>query len=178
MFTLLHSRHYIRIQAISFLVAIVLNNLIRLCQCSSALGYYFFLADNSVLRSLLDTLVLKVYESISEKFTVVISIRNCLINFDFDWKPSITKLTWSNNPWIILKCIKRDLSRSLWFAFVCGYYTIFSVSCKRIQQMMLNFRIIICFGLKEFISSLYDVRMDITPGMEIFSSPTTASACN
>ena len=51
----------------SFLVAIVLNNLIRLCQCSSALGYYFFLADNSALRSLLDTLILKVYESISDK---------------------------------------------------------------------------------------------------------------
>ena len=75
-------------------------------------------------------------------------IRNCLINFDFDWKPSITKLTWSNNPWIILKCIKRDLSRSLWFAFECGYYTIFSVSCKRIQQMMLNFRLIICLWVK------------------------------
>ena len=44
--------------------------------------------------------------------------------------------------------------------------------------MMLNFRVIICFGLKEFITSLYDARMDITPGMEIFSSPTMASACN
>ena len=118
--------------------------MIRLCQCSSALGYYFFLADYSTLRSSLDTLRVKVYESISKKFTVTISIRNCLINFDFDWKPSITKLTWSNNPWIILKCIKRDLSRSLWFPFVCGYYTVFSVSCKRIQQMMLNFRLTIC----------------------------------
>ena len=148
MFTLLHSRHYIRIQAISFLVAIFLNNLIRLCQCSSALGYYFFLGDNSVLRSLLDTLILKVYESISQKFTVTISIRNCLINFDFEWKPSITKLTWSNNPWIILKCIKRDLSRSLWSAFVCGYHTIFPVSRKRIQQMMLNFLLTICLWVK------------------------------
>ena len=148
MFTLLHSRHYIRIQAISFLVAIFLNNLIRLCQCSSALGYYFFLGDNSVLRSLLDTLILKVYESISQKFTVTISIRNCLINFDFEWKPSITKLTWSNNPWIILKCIKRDFSRSLWSAFVCGYHTIFPVSRKRIQQMMLNFLLTICLWVK------------------------------
>ena len=46
---LLQSCHYIRIQAISFLVAIVLNNLIKLGQCSSALGYYYyFLANNSV----------------------------------------------------------------------------------------------------------------------------------
>ena len=34
------------------------------------------------------------------------------------------------------------------------------------------------FGLKEFISLLSEVRMDIAPGMEIFSSPTMASACN
>ena len=104
----------------------------------------------SALRSLLDTLILKVYESISEKFTVTISIRNCLINFDFDWSPSITKLTCSNSPWIILKCIKRDLSRSesLWSAFVCDYYSIFPVSCKRIQQMMLNCRLTICLWVK------------------------------
>ena len=110
----------------------------------SLLFRLFFLADNSALRSLLDALILKVYESISKKFTVTVSIRNCLINFDFDWKPSMTKLTWSNNPWIILKCIKRDLSRSLWSGFVCGWSTIFTVFCKRIQQMLLNFRLTIC----------------------------------
>ena len=52
---LLQSWHYVRIQAISFLVAIVLNNLIKLGQCSSALGYYYyFLANNSVWGSLLE----------------------------------------------------------------------------------------------------------------------------
>ena len=51
---LLQSWHYVRIQAISFLVAIVLNNLINLCQCSSALGYCSFLANNSVWGSLLE----------------------------------------------------------------------------------------------------------------------------
>ena len=51
---LLQSWHYIRIQAISFLVAIVLNNFIKLCQCSSSLGYYYFLANDSVWGSLLE----------------------------------------------------------------------------------------------------------------------------
>ena len=149
MFTLLHSRHYIRIQAISFLVAIVLNNLIRLCQCSSALGYFLLFSRGQLsIKVIIRYACTESLRKYIRKITVAISIRNCLINFDFDWKPSITKLTWSNKPWIILKCIKRDLSRSLWSALVCGYYTIFSVSCKRIQQVMLNFRLIICLWVK------------------------------
>ena len=149
MFTLLHSRHYIRIQAISFLVAIVLNNLIRLCQCSSALGYFLLFSRGQLsIKVIIRYACTESLRKYIRKITVAISIRNCLINFDFDWKPSITKLTWSNKPWIILKCIKRDLSRSLWSGLVCGYYTIFSVSCKGIQQMMWNFRLTICPWVK------------------------------